>query len=57
MEHIEYFKRFAVAYLRYVAYKFDQIVADSLKKHTEGMKRGRYTASSRPLNPRRKGRD
>ena len=31
---IEYFKRFAAAYLRYVNYRFDWIVADVIRKHT-----------------------
>ena len=32
--HIEEFKRFAAAYLRWVNFNFDRIVADVIKKHT-----------------------
>src|SRR5258706_8453292 len=54
MEHIDWFKRFAAAYLRYVAFKFNQIVADSLKKHTEGMKHGSNRNVVQQDRPRRR---
>lgn len=31
-EHIEYFKRFAVAHMRWINFEFDRIVADVIKK-------------------------
>lgn len=33
-EEIEYFKRFAAAYMRWVNFNFDRIAADVVKKHT-----------------------
>src|SRR6266404_5699542 len=53
-EHIEYFKHFAAAYLRYVGSKFDQIVADRLKKHTEGMKHGDHRNVVQQDRPRKR---
>lgn len=32
-EHLEYFKRFAVSYLRWAFFNFDRIVADTVKRH------------------------
>lgn len=40
-EHIEYFKRFAAAYLRWVNFNFDRIVRDVVKKHTDESQRHR----------------
>ena len=33
-EHIEWFKRFAAAYLRWVNFNFDRIASDVIKKHS-----------------------
>lgn len=32
-EHIEYFKRFATAYMRWTHFNFDRIVADIVRKY------------------------
>jgi len=34
-EHIEFFKRFAAAYLRWVNFNFDRIASDVIKKHSQ----------------------
>ena len=33
-EHLEYWKRFARAYMRWVNFSFDRIVTDAVKRHT-----------------------
>ena len=33
-EHIEFWKRFAAAYMEWVHFNFDRIVAEVIKKHT-----------------------
>lgn len=35
-EHIEYFKRFVAAYMRWVRFSFDRIVREVVTKHTTG---------------------
>lgn len=34
-EHIEWFKRYAASYLRWVNFNFDRIVSDVVKKHSK----------------------
>lgn len=45
-EHIEWFKRFAAAYLRWSHFNMDRIVSDIVKKHSV-----RGTLVSRPNHP------
>ena len=38
-EHIEFFKRFAAAYMRWVNFNFDRIASDVIKKHSPSQDR------------------